>query len=233
MDSGYGTSFDPTTLSTDDPLRDTSVQDWIDKVKTDHPELAGQLATDPQAAIKGLADKGVGPPPMSFADPYGNSIDPTTGMPQSGPAAPMPPGQQPDPTASQGPYVINKPAAPQVPPVATPQPSVAPPIAPPNNALDPEENPSPVAPGAVPTPTPKPDSTKKKDDDKGAGDFAKMIAALKPVPPPALNPVGTPSVRSPSATNAPNIAQLLSLFGQQSTPSPVNTLGRLLVAGKA
>lgn len=230
MDSGYGTSFDPTTLGVDDPLRDTSVQDWIDKVKTDHPDIAAKLTTDPQGAIQSLANRGIGPPPMSFADPYGNSIDPTTGMPQSGPAAPMPPGQQPDPTASQGPYVINKPAAPVVPPTATPQPSVVPPIAPPSNALDPEENPSPVAPGAVPTPTAKPD---KKDADKGAGDFAKMIAALKPVPPPALNPVGTPSVRSSLATGAPNIASLLQVLGQQGSPSPVNTLGRLLVAGKA
>lgn len=234
--------FDPTTLSPDDPLRDTSVDDWIAKVRQDHPEIAANLVTNPQAAIRALADKGVGPPPMSFADPYGNSIDPTTGMPQSGPA--MPPGQSGDPTASQGPYVMNKggpttaPSVPVLPSASGAQPPAATPIvAPPTGAsLDPEENPNPVASGSVPLPTardPASDVSGKKKADDGSGDFAKMLAGLKPIQPPALNPVGTPSVRSSTATGAPNVATLLQLLGQQSTPTPATTLGRLLVAGKA
>lgn len=78
-------------------------------------------------------------------------------------------------------------------------------------------------------------SAKKRDSEKDDAitDFAKTLGAVKALQPPPVNPVGTPSVRSPGAINAPQIAQLLQLIGSQSKPDPVSTLGRLLVAGKA
>lgn len=65
------------------------------------------------------------------------------------------------------------------------------------------------------------------------GDFSKSLAGIKPIQPAPVNPVGTPSVRAPHATGAPNIQSLLQMIGQQNSPTVLSTLGRLLVAGKA
>lgn len=67
----------------------------------------------------------------------------------------------------------------------------------------------------------------------GLGGFAQSLAGVKaPIAPP-LNAVGTPAAPHPSAVQAPNVASLLQLIGQQSQPNALQTLGRLLVAGKA
>lgn len=124
-----------------------------------------------------------------------------------------------------------------------PAPSNMPPI------LEPEENPSRMA--GVPTPRPNANRTMSTAEHEAGGDlnpatdvsssnkkanafdqFAKSLQGIKPVPPPAPNFVGTPSVRSPNAGAAPNLTALLSLVGQ--APAPMQqTLGRLLATGKA
>lgn len=263
-DSG-GQYFDPAaTLTPDDPLRDSSVDQWIAKVQQDHPDIAGQLLTDPSAAVKALADRGVTPPPMSYAasDTTGSASPLDAPVPNTGPhgipptspfgrlgigQTPIPPGQTPDPTAAQGPYIMDKgPATGVTPAGSTPPPGVPLPTPRPvvgASALDPEEgevNPNPVAPGTVPLPTAKPTDTdvsakkKEKTGDSGMGDFAKTLAGVKALQPPPNAAVGTPSVHSALAMKSPDITQLLALFGQQAgAATPASTLGRLLVAGKA
>lgn len=92
----------------------------------------------------------------------------------------------------------------------------------------PQERPKEAGPGAsdlsAKSKTPKADAL---------SEFSKSLTGIKPIPPPPPNHVGTPSVRSPTAINAPNLQNLLSLVGQPG-PNPLAlTLGRLLATGKA
>lgn len=218
-----GGTFGGADASLDEWLKDPAAADFIKQKALEHAKalLGAQMPyADTTASDDPGAAGGQASPPM--AAPSDNSV--------------------PDPTASQGPYVMNKgpatgvtpPGSTPPPPPAVPTPVAKPPIV---NDLDPEENPSPVAPGTVPVPTAKPTDTdvsaKKKNAADGISDFAKTLAAVKPTPPPANPAVGTPSVRSPTAMQAPQIAQLMQLLGASSKPSPIETLGRLLVAGKA
>lgn len=238
VDPGFDTTASP-NLTADDPLRSAGVDQWMEVVKRDHPDLAGMLITDPDRAMKGLADRGIPPPPtnpggaMSFADPSGNNIDPMSGMPTTPlgtPILPKPitaPAGAPDPTASQGPYVMNKPRTP-TPADSTPPPSASP-------ALDPIPTP-PVAtpPQVASTETPTDISAKKKAKPEGVGDdISKMLGGLKALQPPPNPAVGTPHVNPAHQIKTPDITQLLAAIGAQTRPSPLETLGKLLVAGKA
>lgn len=116
------------------------------------------------------------------------------------------------------------------------------PVPPPTNYFDPEPevNPSPVAQGQVPLPRENPlrpteAGAQSKTDQwsQGLQGFSDSLKGVKAPAGPPLNPVGTPSVRSPSSINAPALTNLLSLVGQPA-PSPLAlTLGRLLATGKA
>lgn len=229
------TALDPAqTLGPDDPLRAWADQniDW----------RTGRLLTqDPQKAIESMISRGIPPPDvhaappdaLPFADPYGNNINPETGMPISPNVAKL----SPDPirTNPDGSLARNL-TGDQSPVVPKPKPTA------PENPLDPEE--ATATPPSVPLPKPRPDeagpgasdvSAAKKKPSVGdaLSDFSKSLTGVKPVPPPPLNPVGTPSVRSPGAVSPPNIANLIALMQGGTPPSVAATLGKLLVAGKA
>jgi hypothetical protein len=96
---------------------------------------------------------------------------------------------------------------------------------PPGDALNPPED---------TTPEDKPKAEEKKKKASGADNsFTQMLAGLKALQPPPVNPVGTPSVRGPLASGAPNLSQLLQVMGAQTRPGVAETLGKLLVQGKA
>lgn len=77
-------------------------------------------------------------------------------------------------------------------------------------------------------------SAKKKPSAGDAlSDFSKSLSGVKPIPPPAPNYVGTPSVRSGHPIAAPNLQGLLGLVGQPQASPLALTLGRLLATGKA
>lgn len=223
-------------LSPDDPLRA-----WVQSL--DDPGMAALLATDPEKAKEIMIQRGIAPPP--HATPYADataSSDPEAAGGMQVPAYPPDSGANaPIRTASDGSIMgnITSPASPTR-AVNPPASNVLPVPTSPTNALDPEETAS-----TIPLPQERPKeagpgasdlSAKKKDKDyAGAlGDFSKSLAGVKPVQPPPVNPVGTPSVRSPSSSGAPNIANLLAMAGQQAQQHALaQTLGRLLVAGKA
>jgi hypothetical protein len=220
--------FDPAeTLGEDDPLRAWAAE-HLD------PVTGALLVTDPAKAIDDMVRRGIPPPAspstpgLAYSDPGGGfGADPSGELPVFGPGGKM----QGNLTSGQG----QPPTA--VPPLATP-PSVVAPAAP-SSAFDP----TPEVPSSVPLPRPRPaeagpgaselSSSKKPSASDALSDFSKSLAGVRPVAPPALNPVGTPSVRSPTAAGAPNIQALLQMIGQQNQATPLSTLGRLLVAGKA
>lgn len=133
--------------------------------------------------------------------------------------------------------------APQSVPLPQPDPRKAAPVP----SFDPEPDGPDDTPSGneVPLPRPRPPEagpgasdisaqakTKPKAADALDG-FAKSLAGVKAPTAPPLNAVGTPAAPHPSVIQAPNVASLLQLIGQQSQPSVLQTLGRLLVAGKA
>lgn len=241
MDENF---FDPglgqagfSMLSEDDPLRAWAEQN-VD------PHTGALLASDPQAAIERLISAGVPPPPVdapsSLRTPF---VDPSSGMNVPGadpfsmvrtnpdgtiagnltnPDAGLPPKDQ-----SRVPVVT--PPAPErlrvdVPPTRTASAGKA------GESLDPEEDSS--SSDSVPIPSPRPDEAPKKKVSGALSGFGDSLKGVKPVPPPPVNPVGTPSVRGPLPVQAAPLTALLALAGQGAPPSAMATLGRLLAAGK-
>lgn len=219
-------AFDPAaTLGADDPLqqwlKDPAAADFVKQKALEHAQSV-----------------------LGFTDPTGTNIDPNSGMPTDdrGSAPMWTPmskakdliGANPDPTANMGPVTLNPSG---VRSASDPTPNTPPPI----NPLDPVETAG--AGESVPLPRSRPkeagpgasdiSAQKKKEKEDATSDLMKTLSGLKPIAPPPLNPVGTPSVRSPTATNAPQLSQILQLMGQSGQASPGLTLGRLLVAGKA
>ena len=219
------------TLSPDDPLRQ-----WIAHVQED-PTWLNRFVTDHKAAVQELVDKGIPPPATPYSGEGLPGISDLNGQPmpgypgetilgvEKGPVT----GNEPTPASARRVAAVTTPAVRKV---EAESPSE-------DNSLDPEEN---GEAGNVPIPQARPAeagpsaadlSNDKQNKLKDAfGNLTKTLAGIKPVQPPPLAVVGTPSVRSPTAVNAPNIAQLLGLFGQQASPGAMQTLGRLLVAGK-
>lgn len=263
-------SFDPAaTLSPDDPLqewlKDPAMAEFVKQKALEHAKSVlgyadGMDASNSPGTPPGRLHAkpgvytGVNGPDADTPEQIaaGNPPAPTV------PAAPtqyggptsifgrmglLPAGQSADPTAAEGPYVIDKGPATGPVPGGTSTPSYPAPVPLPaadprkfaSNPLDPEESsPTVLTPNTPTAPVASDVSARKKGDLEGASnDFAKTLAGLKPMAPPPLNAVGTPSVRSPLAISAPQVQQLLALLGAQSKPDPVSTLGRLLVAGKA
>ena len=235
-----GDFFDPdlsqagfSGLSDDDPLRAWAQQN-VD------PHTGALLATDPQAAIDKLVAAGVPPPPVNAggrALGFAAGLDAGTGddspfmvrTNKDGSIA----GNVSAPSNPDAPPKQTDRVTPNVPPVPLPAPAR---VASAGSSLDPEDE-SPSEAGSVPLPQPRPEAakagdTKKKDLAGGLSDFSKSLQGVKPVPPPALNAVGTPGVRSPNSIQAPAVQALLSLAGQGTPPSALATLGRLLAAGK-
>jgi hypothetical protein len=233
MDALDPTSIDPAaTLSQDDPLRG-----WLDQFKGD-PSLGFKFITDPQGAVDHLVERGIPPPPTSalgYDDPSG-SPDPFPQPPSIPLPASKPPGAgsgmpvvRQNPDGSINGNVSDDGAFPPPPTKVVVHPALTP-VPLPSPRVDEEA----TAAGGTARGAPTDLSGKKKGDlSGGLDDFTKSLAGLKAMAPPPLNPVGTPSVRSPGQINTPNLSALLQLFGQQSRPDPVSTLGRLLVAGKA
>jgi len=181
------------------------------------------------------------PPERTPNPPFTPGVPPTSifgrlGLGQGKPAAAE---VVTDPTADQGPHRLPSAGATKAWRDSTPLPGTVP-VAAAATPFDPAPVPSPPV---VPLPVERPaeagagasDVSAKKKPDLGDAltDFSKSFAGVKPIPPPALNPVGTPSVRTPHAAGAPSIAALLQYMGQTAQPSALSNLGRLLVAGKA
>lgn len=221
------------SLSSNDPLRAWADQnlDW----------RTGRLLTqDPSAAIDSMIKRGIPPPDvhadgtkaLPYTDPLGGTND------AAEPAPPVAPPKRPgsflgfggmDPVRTNPDGTI---ASNVTTPDVVPKPIVAPaPIASP---LDPEEDvPLPKA-----RPADAPGSTDVSGKKKPAAadaltDFSKSLAGIKAPDAPKLPAVGTPSVRSPSAINAPNLANLIALTQGTSPQTVLASLGKLLVAGKA
>lgn len=231
MDDDYN-YFDrnSATLSADDPLRAWAEQN-ID------PTTGKLIATgDPQEAINRMIKAGIAPPPTGSALGYTNPM----GDVSPGPEAEAPIRMYPKETEEWRKSFIAPQEGPNkgksIPFAQGQDKSFE--IA--GSGLDPEVNPSPQS--GIPLPRSRPSEAGPSSTDLSAqkkpsvgdafGDFSKSLAGVKPVQPPPVNPVGTPSVRSPSAMAAPNLANILSLIGQGNAPT-LSTLGRLLVAGKA
>lgn len=245
--------FDPAmTLGPDDPLRawaDDNI-DW---------RTAQLLKQDPRSAIDSMIKRGIAPPSDNapVRDPsQGNLTDDLNTPPRTmkytaegegladiaGPGAqnnPLPGGVSVRRALGGFPQTDAKPAPPPSPvPATVTRPNPTPPPKTETSPLDPEENPSPVADGEVPIPKPNPNkmtdvSAKAKKADEAISDFSKSLQGVKALQPPPLNPVGTPSVRSPSAVTAPNIQNLM-LQGQAARQNAIlPLLGKLLVMGKA
>lgn len=245
------------TVGPDDPLRAWADQnlDW----------RTGRLLTqDPSKAIQSMIDRGIPPPDvhapapdgggaLPFSDPYGNNVDPNSGMPGYAPTTALSSPLSPIgidkirsllPTLSNAPVRTNPdgsiagnltaPSNPDAVPLPQPRPGT--PATPSSSPLDPEE-PSVPLPAARPPeagPGASDVSAKKKPGAADAlGDFSKSLSGIKAPTAPPLNAVGTPSVRSPTAINAPNIANLIALTQGTSPQTVMQALGKLLVAGKA
>lgn len=242
-----GGTFGNPDSSLDDWLKDPAAADFIKQKALEHAQALLSYSDD-QAGLSsghpplggplpnGPGDDPALPPTRDVTPPLPTSVPPTSIFGRLGIG-------QPDTSA---PYVMNKGPATGVTPEGSsiPPQEVNLPRSDPRKALvsplDPEENPHPVAAGTVPIPSDRPItdtdiSAKKKKTEKAdaISEFAKTIAAVKPTPPPANPAVGTPSVRATTAIQAPQIAQLMSLLSSQAKPSIVDTLGKLLVAGKA
>lgn len=219
------TVLDPAmTLGGDDPLRAWANQniDW---------RTGRLLSQDPSKAIDSMISRGIPPPSvhadgspaLAYDDPSG-APDPTVrtnpdgsiaSNVSAGSAMPIPAPVSPSPNAVGRPSVPLPQAA-----SAVPTPKPRPPTADEENPLD-------------PTPTPTDVSAKKKPSVADAvGDASKSFAGIKAPTPPPLNAVGTPSVRSPTAVQGPNLAQLISLTGNSVPPPVLASLAKLLVAGK-
>lgn len=223
------------TLGQDDPLRswaDANI-DW---------RTGKLLQQDPSKAIQSMIDRGI-PPPDVHAPPQASAFADAPFMADPANIEAASPYRLAGPEAMNGwrqsvdavnanPDSAPKPSVP-LPQVPMPQPRPA----------EAETSPFDPAPESVPLPRERPKeagpgasdiSAKKKPSAADAlGDFSKSLAGVKPVQPPPLNPVGTPSVRSPGAISAPQLAQLIALTGATAPPSALQTLGRLLVQGKA
>ena len=228
--------YDPAqTLSAGDPLRawaDRNI-DW---------RTGRLLAPDPQKAIDSMISRGVAPPDvhadgtpssvLALQGAGGNDVDPTTGMPIFGPDGRMQgnltsaQGQPPQPVPSMPIPTPTPPRMPSAPvQMAAAEPEPASPLDP---IPTPQERPKEAGPGASDL------SARKKGDAAGAvSDFNKSLAGVKALAPPPLNAVGTPSVRSPTGISAPNIANLIALTQGTAPQSVAQTLGKLLVQGKA
>lgn len=222
-------------LAQDDPLRDTSLQQWADFVKAQHPDIAGKLLTDPAAAVNELANRGVPPPPpmpssvRGYSNPMGDEVsgDADPFAPRPGVAAPPVKKVEgvPDPTRDQGPVRIDK----GKPPPDYSQPPVQP--------AGPVQTAQAVSGDALNGAPPATDlSSRKKEkskDESAMDDFAKTFGAIKAIQPPPVSPVGTPNPPHATPMKVPDIAQLLAHIGSIPHQTPVSTLGRLLVEGKA
>lgn len=213
-------------LSPDDPLRK-----WFQDLND--PGMAALMVSDPEKAKELMIQRGVAPPP--HAQPY---MDSNTGGSVMGYDPTQDPTRAVAPirTTSDGKISGNltapaNPDAPQVPKAA--QVALASPLDPAEDVATPAESGLPRARPAEAPPADTDVSAKKKDYAGAFSDFSKSLAGVKPIQPPAVNAVGTPSVRSPTASGAPNIANILALAGQQQKANQLATLGRLLVAGKA
>jgi hypothetical protein len=216
----------------DPPQQEDPLKAWLSQMND--PGLAALMVTNPEKAKEIMIQKGMPPPPDSASA----FTDPATGMNVPG-ASPFvrtnPDGtiagnlsNPPDPDIPLPTPDPRKTTAP--PPQVTPQPTL--------NALDPEENPNPVPEGSVPTPLARPTEAGPPNKAKPSvsdalSDFSKSLAGVKPIPPPPLNPVGTPQVHAPNALRTPDIASLLALAGQSAQAGKLATLGRLLATGKA
>jgi hypothetical protein len=78
--------------------------------------------------------------------------------------------------------------------------------------------------------TPEEQKQKKFEDAlKHFSDSLKGVQAPKPLAPPQI---GAPAVRSPTAIQAPQLSQLLSLTGNVAPPSAAQGLARLLAGGR-
>lgn len=191
----------------------------------------GKLLTqDPKAAIDSLVKRGI-PPPDFHA--------PAKELPYSAEGEGMLPGSAIDypivRDPKQGNLTSTEPIVPKRVPLESIQPTVQKPTAP-ATALDPEEGAT-----EIPTPAPRPDSApgstdvsaKKKDVGGAFSDFSKSLQGVKALPPPPVNPVGTPSVRSPGAISAPNVQQLAMMGSAAQANAILPLLGKLLAMGKS
>lgn len=211
------------TLGPEDPLRAWADQniDW---------RTGRLLAQDPQKAIESMISRGIAPPDvhappvMAYSDPMGN---------ETGGLDPGPPIRtNRDGTIAGNITAPSNPDAPQQPvsvPLPVPRPAAA-------SALDPEEDAGSSTPtGEIPLPKARPAEADAKKPSAGdaLGDFSKSLSGVKALQAPPLNPVGTPSVRSPSAVSAPNLANIIALSQGTAPQTVLQRLGQLLVQGKA
>lgn len=211
-------NFDPTTsLSPDDPLQkwlaDPAMVDFVKQKALEHAKsllgFAGDASIDATNSYKPPGDVRLGPAetrPFRLDPVATESWRKETPIPATS-TPPVEPKPSMIETSPLDPLTILEEAVPL-----------------------PKARPVEAGPGATDISA----SSKKKPSVADAtGDFAKSLSALRPIQPPPVNPVGTPSVHATGQIAAPNIQNLLALFGAQSKPDPVSTLGRLLVAGKA
>lgn len=201
--------FDPV----DDTLGGTggTLSTWLKQFEGD-PNVAYLMATDPSAAIDHFVKNGIEPPSSAMAYSSPGFVNPGETFEPPSPVAPS------DSTTASIPL----------------------PQARPTDVSASQKEPTPAS-ESVPLPKPRPEEAPKADDSdeeeaqkkRGGDSLTKALAAVKALQPPAPAPVGTPGAPHPNALAGTNIQQLLQLMGQQSRPSPVATLGQLLVQGKA
>lgn len=216
--------LDPASLSPDDPFLSPNdpLREWMkDPAKMEH--IKQQAMEDASMAT----GQPVPARSLGYADPDGNTINLDTGITEAAPIQNNKGLSQPKEPFRMTP----DPDIPAQPPAET---KVA---ANPTNSFDPEattpmpkERPAEAGPGATEGDT----DVSAQSKGMSTGDrITKALSGLKGMAPPAPNPVGTPGVRAPNNIATSPIHQLLAVLGQQASPDPIATLGRLLVAGKA
>jgi hypothetical protein len=235
-------SFTPWNLGPQDPLID-----WASNLKpSELQDFVKQHTLDPQSAIDKLIERGIAPPPTipgsaSSYVPGAPPATPTMGwggkpvVPQDSPMARPPApedivgdpryGNLTDVPWKPGDAVADTSIPKSVMPAGVRQNWPAPlPVSRPAGAdLDAVKKPVEVAAAEGPRAAEeKPEDTSSQNKKKGdfgeaMSDFQKSLAGVKALAPPPVNPVGTPSVRSPTSINAPGIQQLLALAGQRPT----------------
>lgn len=152
-----------------------------------------------------------------------------------------------DPRAAAGPgnpkpeLGIGGPPVPKVAPAPSPQvasvapaPVVATPTPP---EIDSPFDPLPATAPMMPRPRPaeadgEPEVSSTDRFKKGMENLTKVMAGLKPVPQPPISAVGTPAAPRHTAMPPPNVNQLLQYMAASAQPTPAETLGRLLAAGR-